>query len=147
MLLRPFPLVRFRPPPTGFIWNLRNRERRRFSTRQLVLPFIYDCYLQHRIRFYVVRTMAHVVMGRLFPAHIVRSRYIAPQSLPTGCREMLDPDRISGSCFLARTTERQSGRALSQRCEKVLRFPTICPLPRFRVSLPAGSPERFAGTV
>ena len=29
--------------------------------------------------------MAHVVMGRLFPAHIVRSRYIAPQSLPTGC--------------------------------------------------------------
>ena len=61
--------------------------------------------------------------------------------------EMLEPDRISGSLFLARATERQSGRALSQRCRKVLRFPTIRPLPRFWVSLPAGSPERFAGTV
>ena len=61
--------------------------------------------------------------------------------------EMLEPDRISGSLLLARATERQSGRALSQRCRKVLRFPTIRPLPRFWVSLPAGSPERFAGTV
>ena len=58
--------------------------------------------------------------------------------------EMLEPDRISGSLFLARATERQSGRALSQRCGKVLLFPTICSLPRFRVSLPAGSPGRFA---
>ena len=61
--------------------------------------------------------------------------------------EMLEPERISGSLLLARATEQQSGRALSQRCGKVLRFPTIRPLPRFQVSLPAGSPERFAGTV
>ena len=57
--------------------------------------------------------------------------------------EMLEPDRISGSLFLARATERQSGRALSQRRGKVLRFPTICSLPRFRVLLPAGSLGRF----
>ena len=58
--------------------------------------------------------------------------------------EMLEPDRISGSLFLARATERQSGRALSHRCGKVLRFPTICSLLRFRVLLPAGSLGRFA---
>ena len=29
----------------GFMWSLR--ERHRFSTRPLVLHFIYDCYLQH----------------------------------------------------------------------------------------------------
>ena len=37
--------------------------------------------------------------------------------------ETLGPDRISGSLFLARRTERQSGLALSQWCRKVLRFP------------------------
>ena len=61
--------------------------------------------------------------------------------------EMLEADRISGSLFLARATERQSRRALSQQCRKVLRFPTICSLLRFRVLLPVGSLRRFAGTV
>ena len=61
--------------------------------------------------------------------------------------EMLEADRFFGSLFLARATERQSGRALSQQCGKVLRFPTICSLLRFRVLLPVGSLGRFAGTV
>ena len=30
------------------LWSLRHRERHRFSTRPIVLPFIYDCYLQQR---------------------------------------------------------------------------------------------------
>ena len=33
--------------PSGFMWSLRYRERQRFSTRPIVLPFIYDCYVQH----------------------------------------------------------------------------------------------------
>ena len=94
----------------------------------------------------------HVVMGRLSEVGSFQRTLRTVGSLPISpclraVGEMLDPDRISGSCFLARATEQQPGRALSQRCEKVLRFRTICPLPRFRVSLPAGSPERFAGTV
>ena len=86
--------------------------------------------------------------GPFCPAHIARSQFTSPLGpCLRAVGDMLDPDRISGSCFLAHATERQSGRALSQRCEKVLRFPTVRPLPRFRVSLPASSPERFAGTV
>ena len=54
---------------------------------------------------------------------------------------MLDPDRISVSCFLARATERQSGRALSQRCEKVLRFLHYLPTSGFS----GFAPGRLAG--
>ena len=73
VLLRPFPLVRFRPLPTSFMWNLRYRERRRFSTRQIVLPFIYDRYLQHRIRFYVVRTETCRALLRRARRHLLCS--------------------------------------------------------------------------
>ena len=59
---------------------------------------------------------------------------------------MLDPDRITGSCLLARATERRSGRALSQWYGKVLRFPITRSLPHLPVSHPAGSPGRFAQT-
>ena len=63
---------------------------------------------------------------------------------PRALREILDPDRISGSFHLARATERQSGRALSQWYGKVLRLPITRSLPHFPVSHPAGSPGRFA---
>ena len=38
------------------MWILRLPEQHRFSTRPIVLPIFYVCYLQHWIRFYVVRT-------------------------------------------------------------------------------------------
>ena len=53
--------------------------------------------------------------------------------------EMLEADRISGSLFLARNRA-----TVRTRRKKVLRFPTICSLPRFRVLLPVGSLGRFA---
>ena len=73
MLLRFFPLVRFRPPPTGPTWNLRYRVRRLFSTRPIVLPFIHDCYLQHRVRFYVVRTETCRALLRRAHRHLLCS--------------------------------------------------------------------------
>ena len=38
------------------MWSLRLPEQHRFSIRPIVLPIFYVCYLQHWIRFYVVRT-------------------------------------------------------------------------------------------
>ena len=36
------------PLVTSFMWSLRLRDRHHFSTRSSVLPFICDCYEQHR---------------------------------------------------------------------------------------------------
>ena len=41
---------------SGFLWSSRLPEQHRFSIRPIVLPIFYVCYLQHWIRFYVVRT-------------------------------------------------------------------------------------------
>ena len=59
--------------PTGFMWSLRYRERHRFSTRPIVLPFIYDCCLQHRIRFYVFRTETFHALLRRAQRHLLNS--------------------------------------------------------------------------
>ena len=59
--------------PIGFMWSLRYRERHRFSTRPTVLHFIYDCYLQHMIRFYVVRTETCCALLRRAHRHLLKS--------------------------------------------------------------------------
>ena len=76
---------------------------------------------------------------RGFPPPLPPSRGFPPPPVPLSpCLRAVGEICSTGSCFLAHATERQSGRALPQRCEKVLRFPMICPLPRF-------APGRFRG--
>ena len=92
----------------------------------------------------VMRFTIEAVVACALGAQTVHSHYFPAYGLWGGT---LGPDRISGSWVLARATERQSGRALSQGCGKVLRFPITRSLPCFSASLPVGSPRRFAGTV
>ena len=86
--------------------------------------------------------MENLVVDRIAPSLPLKEEIADGTPRLWALGEMLDLDRISRSCLLARTTERRSGRALSQWYGKVLRFLITRSLPRFPVSHPA----RLAGT-
>ena len=58
---------------SGFMWSLRLPEQHRFSTRPIVSPIIYVCYLQHWIRFYVFRTETSLALPCRVHRHLLIS--------------------------------------------------------------------------
>ena len=58
---------------SGFMRSLRLPEQHRFSTRPIVSPIIYVCYLQHWVRFYVVRTETSLALPCRVHRHLLIS--------------------------------------------------------------------------